>query len=310
MRVSSHFNWVAGPLLYRDFTLENPTVHHERIASCPDGTPFHSSKWDWNGKIPSKEENMRHARMVTVIGQFKWSTRLANDFFPRFSAAIAIPVMRIELPASFWAEEWSPGTSLEPVPESYPFIALWERLLPKKLVMIGNVHRWDDIQTLPPGIECMVIHFDCLNAAQYASRYHALKTCPTLKKIIFIISDAAVNLGARSSVEDDSWQWWTDPQYSRLLGLNALRQDCQQAAENQEFKGEIIVVNSKGVGRALSESRDAAFPADVRNKIQYLTTDEYIASHDTTGEFPVTRTLDHEATQFRRMILRSYSIVR
>jgi hypothetical protein len=243
---------------------------------------------------------MRHAQMVTVIGQFRWSTRLANDFFPRFSAPVAIPVMRIELPANFWVEDWSPGTSLEPVPESYPFIALWERLLPKKLIMIGNINRWDDIQTLPPGIECVDIHFDCLDAAHYASRYHALKTCPTLKKIIFIISDAPVNLGAKSSAEDDSWQWWTDPQYSRLSGLNAWRRDCQQAAGNQEFKGEIVVVNLRGVGRAVSGSCDRAFPAEVRNKIQFLTTDEYLASHDTTGEFPVTRTLNYEADSFAR----------
>lgn len=84
MRVSSHFNWVAGPLLYRDFTLENPTVHHERVASCPDGTPFHSSKWDWNDKIPSKEENMRHARMVTVNIQLVPSFLLPSSFLLAF----------------------------------------------------------------------------------------------------------------------------------------------------------------------------------------------------------------------------------
>jgi len=247
---------------------------------------------------------MRHTQMVTVIGQFKWSTRLANDFFPRFSAPITIPVMRIELPANFWAEHRSARTSSEPADKSYPFIALWERLLPKKLVMIGNIYQLDDIQTLPSGIECVVIHFDCLDAARYVSRYHALKTCPTLKKIILIMSDAPVNLGAKSDEEDDSWQWWTDPQYSRLLGLNVLRQDCQQVAEDQEFKGEIVVVNLEGVGRAVSETRNSALPANIRNKVRYLTTDEYLASHDTTGEYPVTRTLYHEAAQFRRMLWR------
>ena len=212
--------------------------------------------------------------------------------------------MRIELPAYFWQEDRSARTSSEPADKSYPFIALWERLLPKKLVMIGNIYQLDDIQTLPPGIECVVIHFDCLDAAQYASRYHALKTCPTLKKIILIMSDAPVNLGAKSDEEDDSWQWWTDPQYSRLLGLNVLRQDCQQVAEDQEFKGEIVVVNLEGVGRAVSEIRNSALPANIRNKVRYLTTDEYLASHDTTGEYPVTRTLYHEAAQFRRMLWR------
>jgi len=244
---------------------------------------------------------MRHARMVTVIGRFKWSAILANDFFPRFSAPVAIPVMRIELPASFWEDDWNTGTTVWPAHKWYPFIALWERLLPRKLVMIGNIYRWDDIQTLPPGIECVVIHFDCSDAARFASRYHALKTCPTLKKIIFIMSDAPVNLGARSVEEDDSWQWWTGP---RLLGLVALRRDCQQAAEDQEFKREIIVVNYEGVGPAVSRTRNIAFTADVRKKIQFLTTDEYLASHDTTGEFPVTETLNHEAAQFRRMLWR------
>jgi hypothetical protein len=70
MRVSSHYNRVAAPQLYREFTLKSPRIQNHITIAQPDGTPFYTSNLAEKGIIPSKERNMQHAQTVLIPGRF------------------------------------------------------------------------------------------------------------------------------------------------------------------------------------------------------------------------------------------------
>ena len=295
MRVSSHFNRVAAPLFYRYFTLEMPRITSYNMIAQPDGTPFYQSNLAAEGRIPSKEDNMQHTQMVTVRGRFNWSNKVTKDFFPRFSEIVDIPIMRIEIPRNYSTGEWGggiPQTPPEEYPRSYPYLGIWQRVRPKKIVIVGNMHRYkgtqykgDDIKRLPSGLECLVIHFDCEDAELFLQRYHAIRTCPTLRKLVFIISDAPYIHEVEPMTEDDLYGWWgIGYPPGRFSGLIAMRGDCEAAAKDVEYRGEIIIVNREGLG---PEMTDFCLPNAIGNRIQYLSLSEYHNNHDTAGEFEV-----------------------
>jgi hypothetical protein len=74
-----------------------------------------------------------------------------------------------------------------------------------------------------------------------------------------------------------------------------LIKECQDAALDNEYEGEIVIVNYKGVGPRIIESHDRLWAItgnrkDTKNKkrlkkIQFLTIKEYLSTHDWSREF-------------------------
>jgi hypothetical protein len=79
---------------------------------------------------------------------------------------------------------------------------------------------------------------------------------------------------------------------SRSLGAHSLIAECRQAIKDVEYRGEIVVVNWAAIKYANGHDMAyaAAFPADLKDQVTFLTKGEYIASHDTTGEFGTVET--------------------
>jgi hypothetical protein len=61
----------------------------------------------------------------------------------------------------------------------------------------------EDLSRLPSGLEHLVMHFDCENPTTWVSRYYAIRTCSTLKKIVFILSEPPIDCRYRSPSDAD-----------------------------------------------------------------------------------------------------------
>jgi hypothetical protein len=203
-------------------------------------------------------------------------------------------------------------TPPEDTPDYYPYLALWERFRPRKIILFGNLGYQGSMNTslhlplrrLPAGLETLVTFFDCVNAAEYDNRYDAYRGCQTLKKLVYIITNAPLGEPVQSPHHGGFvrlWSWQINDRYMQLgqcdplSGLCQLVKECQTAALDIEYQGEIMVVNWTGVGSPLN--RDHALFSLLREedntpsnreriqKIQFLTMREYLATQDWSREF-------------------------
>ena len=217
MRVSTKVYEVAAPHLYYDIVLQDPKYTEDWMPRAyPNGTVFHGFEQDQKRIVPTKRRLMQHIKHVTVRwsqftwsfrGQaqhtagFTWSRKFINTHFPTFDTPLEIDTMCISIPHCFLmgpSGDGIPKTPPEDAPSSYPYLALWERFRPKKIILFGTLGSesilwtptYPPLRRLPAGLETLVTHFDCANAANYNNRYNAYRGCQTLRKLVYIISDA------------------------------------------------------------------------------------------------------------------------